>query len=217
MRLVLLGPPGAGKGTQAKHIARHYGIPNISTGEIFRSNVAEMTELGDLAKSYMDEGDLVPDDVTIAMVRDRLGRDDTEPGFLLDGFPRTVPQAEAFGGILDEYDVALDAVLKLQVDDDEVVHRLSGRRVCRSCGHAFHIEFDRPTREGVCDICGGELYQRDDDKPETIRRRLDVYHAQTRPLVEYYQARDLLRWVIGTGAVDEVTARAIEALEQPVA
>jgi adenylate kinase len=217
MRLVLLGPPGAGKGTQAKHIARHYGIPNISTGEIFRSNVAEMTELGDLAKSYMDEGDLVPDDVTIAMVRDRLGRDDTEPGFLLDGFPRTVPQAEAFGGILDEYDVALDAVLKLQVDDDEVVHRLSGRRVCRSCGHAFHIEFDRPTREGVCDICGGELYQRDDDKPETIRRRLDVYHAQTRPLVEYYEARDLLRWVIGTGAVDEVTARAIEALEQPVA
>jgi adenylate kinase len=217
MRLVLLGPPGAGKGTQAKHIAGHYGIPNISTGDIFRSNVAEMTELGDLAKSYMDEGELVPDDVTIAMVRERLGRDDTEPGFLLDGFPRTVPQAEAMNDILDEYDVGLDAVLKLQVDDDEVVRRLSGRRVCRSCGHAYHIESNRPTHDGVCDICGGELYQRDDDQPETIRRRLDVYHAQTRPLVEYYEARDLLRWVVGTGAVDEVTARAIEALEQPVA
>jgi adenylate kinase len=216
MRLVLLGPPGAGKGTQAKRVAGHYGIPNISTGDIFRSNVAEMTELGELAKSYMDEGDLVPDDVTIAMVRERLGRDDTDPGFLLDGFPRTVPQAEAMNGILDEYDIALDAVLKLQVDDDEVVRRLSGRRVCRSCGHAFHIEFDPPTREGICDICGGELYQRDDDRPETIRRRLDVYHAQTRPLVEYYETRDLLRFVIGTGAVDEVTARAIEALEQPV-
>jgi adenylate kinase len=217
MRLVLVGPPGAGKGTQAKHIARHYGIPNISTGDIFRSNVAEMTELGELAKNYMDEGDLVPDDVTIAMVRERLGRDDTEDGFLLDGFPRTVPQAEALNGILDEYDVALDAVVKLQVDDEEVVRRLSDRRVCRSCGHAYQIEFDPPTREGVCDICGGELYQRDDDRPETIRRRLDVYHAQTRPLVEYYRARELLRMVIGTGAVDEVTARAIEALEQPVA
>jgi adenylate kinase len=217
MRLVLVGPPGAGKGTQAKRIARYYGIPNISTGDIFRSNVAEMTELGELAKSFMDEGELVPDDVTIAMVRDRLGRDDTEPGFLLDGFPRTVPQAEALNGILDDYDAALDAVVKLQVDDEEVVHRLSGRRICRSCGHAYHIEFDRPTRDGVCDLCGGELYQRDDDRPETIRRRLDVYHAQTRPLVEYYKARDLLRMVIGTGAVDAVTTRAIEALEQPVA
>lgn len=217
MRLVLVGPPGAGKGTQAKHIAAHYGIPNISTGDIFRSNVAENTELGELAKSFMDEGELVPDDITIAMVRDRLGRNDTEPGFLLDGFPRTVPQAEAMNGILDEYGVALDAVVKLQVDDEEVVHRLSGRRVCRNCGHAFHVEFDPPAKEGVCDLCGGELYQRDDDRPETIRRRLEVYHAQTRPLVEYYTSQDLLRVVVGTGTVTEVTARAIAALELPAA
>lgn len=217
MRLVLVGPPGAGKGTQAKHIAAHYGIPNISTGDIFRSNVADVTELGELAKNYMDEGDLVPDDVTIAMVRERLGRKDTEAGFLLDGFPRTVPQAEAMNGILEEYGVALDAVVKLQVDDEEVVHRLSGRRVCRTCGHTFHVEFDPPAKEGVCDLCGGDLYQRDDDRPETIRRRLEVYHDQTRPLVEYYESRDLLRFVLGTGTVTEVTARAIDALEQPAA
>jgi adenylate kinase len=217
MRLVLVGPPGAGKGTQAEHIAAHYGIPNISTGDIFRANVAEETELGKLAKSYMDEGELVPDDVTIAMVRERLGRDDTAKGFLLDGFPRTVPQAEALTGILDEYGVALDAVLKLRVDDEEVVRRLSGRRICRSCGRAFHVEFDRPSKPGVCDTCGGELYQRDDDRPETIRRRLEVYHEQTRPLVEHYEARDMLRIVLGTGTVAEVTARAIDALEQPAA
>lgn len=217
MRLVLVGPPGAGKGTQAEHIAAHYGIPNISTGDIFRANVAEQTELGKLAKSYMDEGDLVPDDVTIAMVRDRLGRDDTGNGFLLDGFPRTVPQADALAGILDDYDVALDAVLKLAVDDEEVVHRLSGRRICRSCGRAFHVEFDPPDTADVCDTCGGELYQRDDDRPETIRRRLEVYHAQTRPLVEFYESLDLLRIVPGTGTVAEVTTRAIDALDQPVA
>jgi adenylate kinase len=217
MRLVLLGPPGAGKGTQAEHIARHYEIPEISTGEIFRANVAERTSLGEIAKSYMDEGDLVPDDVTIAMVRDRLGRDDTKSGFLLDGFPRTVPQAEALSRMLDEFAVHLDAVLKLQVDDDEVVHRLSGRRICRSCGRTFHIEFDPSKEAGVCDACGGELYQRDDDKPETVRRRLQVYHEQTRPLVEHYEARGLLRVVVGTGTVGEVTKRAIDALDNPPA
>jgi adenylate kinase len=215
MRLVLLGPPGAGKGTQAEHIADHYGIPNISTGDIFRANVAERTSLGEIAKSYMDEGDLVPDDLTIAMVRDRLGRDDTDGGFLLDGFPRTVPQAEAFSQMLDDLEEPLDAVLKLQVDDDEVVRRLSGRRICRSCGRTFHVELDPPKAEGVCDACGGELYQRDDDKPETVRRRLQVYHEQTRPLVEFYEARGLLRMVAGTGVVSDVTARAIKALDHP--
>lgn len=217
MRVVLVGPPGAGKGTQAEHIAKHYRIPNISTGDIFRANVAERTSLGEIAKSYMDEGELVPDDVTVAMVRDRLGYDDTDHGFLLDGFPRTVPQAESLGALLDELDVPLDVVLKITVDDDEVVRRLSGRRICRSCGRTFHVEFDPPNSEGVCDACGGELYQRDDDKPETVRRRLQVYHEQTKPLVEYYEDRGLLRRVAGTGEVTEVTKRAIEALEQPVA
>ena len=214
MRVVLVGPPGAGKGTQAEHIAKHYRIPNISTGDIFRANVAERTSLGEIAKSYMDEGELVPDDVTVAMVRDRLGYDDTDHGFLLDGFPRTVPQAESLAALLDELDVPLDVVLKITVDDDEVVRRLSGRRICRSCGRTFHVEFDPPNSEGVCDACGGELYQRDDDKPETVRRRLQVYREQTKPLVEYYEDRGLLRRVAGTGEVTEVTNRAIEALEQ---
>ena len=217
MRVVLVGPPGAGKGTQAEHIAKHYRIPNISTGDIFRANVAERTSLGEIAKSYMDEGELVPDDVTVAMVRDRLGYDDTDHGFLLDGFPRTVPQAESLGALLDELDVPLDVVLKITVDDDEVVRRLSGRRICRSCGRTFHVEFDPPSKEDVCDVCGGDLYQRDDDKPETVRRRLQVYREQTKPLVEYYEERGLLRRVMGTGEVTEVTKRAIEALEQPTA
>ena len=217
MRVVLVGPPGAGKGTQAEHIAKHYRIPNISTGDIFRANVAERTSLGEIAKSYMDEGELVPDDVTVAMVRGRLGKDDTDHGFLLDGFPRTVPQAESLGALLDELDVPLDVVLKITVDDDEVVRRLSGRRICRSCGRTFHVEFDPPSAEDVCDVCGGELYQRDDDKPETVRRRLQVYREQTKPLVEYYEDRGLLRRVMGTGEVTEVTKRAIEALEQPTA
>ncbi len=217
MRLVLVGPPGAGKGTQAKHIAAHYGIPAISTGDIFRAHVAELTPLGEIAKSYMDEGELVPDDVTVAMVRDRLSRDDTGAGFLLYGFPRTVPQAESLSAMLDELDVPLDVVLKITVEDDEVVRRLSGRRICRSCGRTFHVEFHPPNTEGVCDVCGGELYQRDDDRPETVRRRLQVYREQTDPLVEYYEDRGLLRRVAGTGEVPEVTKRAIEALEQPVA
>jgi adenylate kinase len=217
MRVVLVGPPGAGKGTQAEHIAKHYGIPAISTGDIFRANVAERTSLGEIAKSYMDEGELVPDDLTVAMVRDRLGRDDTHAGFLLDGFPRTLPQAESLSAMLDELGVPLDAVLKITVDDDEVVRRLSGRRICRSCGRTFHVEFDPPETEGVCDHCGGELYQRDDDRPETVRRRLQVYREQTRPLVEFYENRGLLRMVPGTGPVTDVTKQAIEALEQPAA
>ncbi len=213
MRVVLVGAPGAGKGTQAQYLAKHYGIPQISTGEIFRANIAAQTELGRRAKLYMDAGNLVPDEVTIAIVRDRLAQADTAPGFLLDGFPRTVPQAEALSGILDELQTPLDAVLELQIDDDEVVRRLSGRRTCRKCGHVWHVDFDPPTVPGVCENCGGELFQRDDDLPDTIRRRLEVYAEQTEPLVGFYTSAGLLRSVPASGAVDDVSERAIQALE----
>jgi adenylate kinase len=214
MRLVLVGPPGAGKGTQAKYLARHFGIPQISTGDIFRANVAEQTELGKEAKRYMDAGDLVPDQVTIGMVRDRLSQEDTGPGFLLDGFPRTVPQAEALREMLKDMGRPLDAVLELKVDDEEVVRRLSGRRTCRQCGHVWHVEFDPPTDEGRCDHCGGELFQRDDDQPETVQRRLDVYRRQTAPLADFYRDAGLLCTIDATGPVDGVTKRAIAALER---
>ncbi len=213
MRVVLVGAPGAGKGTQAKFIAEHYGIPPISTGGIFRANVAEHTELGMAAKRYMDAGELVPDEVTIGIVRDRLARDDTQPGFLLDGFPRTVAQAEALEVILTDLNRPLDVVLELQVGDDEIVRRLSGRRTCRKCGHVWHVEFDPPSTDGVCDECGGQLFQRDDDLPETIRRRLQVYASRTQPLVGFYSDAGLLRTISAQGSVDEITKRAIEALE----
>jgi adenylate kinase len=212
MRLVLVGAPGAGKGTQAKYIGQHFDIPAISTGDIFRANLAAKTPLGLEAKRYMDKGDLVPDKVTIGIVRDRLANDDTEPGFLLDGFPRTLPQAEALDEMLHELGIPLDVVLELKADEDEVVRRLSGRRTCRKCGHVWHTEFDPPKQEGVCDICGGELFQRDDDKPETIRRRLQVYNDQTAPLVDYYRDKGLLRTIEAEGRVDDVTRRAIDAL-----
>ncbi len=184
MRLVLVGPPGAGKGTQAQFIAEHLHVPKISTGDIFRANVSSGTPLGVKAKAFMDRGDLVPDDVTIDMVRHRLGEDDARPGFLLDGFPRTVPQAEVLDDMLRESsDTKLDVVLELVVDDDEVVRRLSGRRTCRTCNHIWHVDFDPPQVEGVCDLDGGELYQRDDDKAETVANRLNVYAEQTAPLV----------------------------------
>ncbi len=214
MRLVLVGPPGAGKGTQAKFVARHFKIPPISTGDIFRANVAAQSQLGVKARRYMDAGDLVPDEVTIAMVQDRLGHEDADPGFLLDGFPRTVPQAEALGLILGDLGTGLDAVLELRVDDDEVVRRLSGRRTCHGCGRVWHVEFDKPTVEGRCDVDGGELFQRDDDQPETIRRRLEVYREQTAPLVDHYDGKGLLRTIDAMGPVDEVTTRAISALKQ---
>ena len=213
MRLVLVGPPGAGKGTQAKYLAKHFAIPAISTGDIFRANVMEKTALGLEAKRYMDAGDLVPDEITIAMVRDRLNEADAASGFLLDGFPRTVPQAEALKEMLSELSTPLDAVLELKVDDEEVVRRLSGRRTCRQCGHVWHQEFDPPKEDGVCDKCGGQLFQRDDDKPETIRRRLEVYNKNTAPLVGYYEDQGVLVTIEATGPVDGVTKRAVSALE----
>ncbi len=214
MRLVLVGPPGAGKGTQAQFVASHFAIPKISTGDIFRANVSQGTPLGVEAKKYMDAGDLVPDDVTIGMVRDRLGERDARDGFLLDGFPRNVQQAEVLDGMLPDLGGGLDVVLELVVDDDEVVRRLSGRRTCRSCERVWHLDFDPPTSVGVCDECGGDLFQRDDDKPETVRHRLEVYAEQTEPLVDYYADRRLLFGIDATGPVEDVTERAIAVLRR---
>jgi adenylate kinase len=212
VRIVLVGPPGAGKGTQANFIASHLTIPRISTGDIFRSNVAKNTELGVKAKEYMNRGDLVPDEVTVAMVRDRLAEDDAQPGFLLDGFPRNVPQAETLKKILAELDTRLTVVVELVVDEEEVVRRLSGRRTCRQCERVWHVVYDPPTHEGVCDDCGGELFQRDDDKEEVIRHRLEVYKTQTAPLVAFYADEGILVGIDAAGPVEEVTTRALGAL-----
>ncbi len=213
MRVVLLGPPGAGKGTQAQVIAGRLAVPAISTGDIFRANVSGQTELGRKAKTYMDAGDLVPDEITVAMVKGRLAEPDAKAGFLLDGFPRTVPQAEVLDDILRESaDTKLDVVLELVVDDDEVIRRLSGRRTCRTCNHIWHVDFDPPQEPGVCDLDGGELFQREDDKPVTIANRLDVYAESTAPLVSFYAGRGLLVGIDATGPVDDVTQRAIDAL-----
>jgi adenylate kinase len=212
VRIVLVGPPGAGKGTQAQFIASHLAIPKISTGDIFRYNVSQGTPLGRQAKEYMDRGDLVPDEVTIAMVRDRLGEDDAADGFLLDGFPRNVPQAETLKKQLLDWEQRLTVVLELVVDEDEVVRRLSGRRTCRRCERVWHIMFDPPTRDGICDACGGELFQRDDDREETVRHRLEVYKKQTAPLVSYYADEGILIGIDATGPVEEITERALAAL-----
>jgi adenylate kinase len=212
VRLVLVGPPGAGKGTQAEFIAAHLAVPKISTGDIFRANVAQGTALGVEAKRYMDAGQLVPDEVTINMVRDRLGDADAADGFLLDGFPRTTPQAVALDKLLADLGDGLDLVLELVVDDDEVIRRLSGRRTCHGCGKIWHVEFDPPSRDGRCDRCGGQLFQRDDDKPETIAERLRVYARDTAPLVDYYGAQGKLVGIDATGPVEDVTVRAIDAL-----
>jgi adenylate kinase len=214
VRLVLVGPPGAGKGTQAQFIASHFAVPKISTGDIFRTNVSDGTDLGLEARKYMDAGDLVPDEVTIGMVKDRLSHDDTSEGFLLDGFPRTVQQAVVLDDMLAAHAVGLDVVLELVVDDEEVVRRLSGRRTCRRCGHVWHLDFDPPATEGVCDRCDGELFQRDDDSELTIRHRLEVYADQTSPLIGYYGDRGLLSGVDATGPVEDVTERAINALRR---
>ena len=213
MRLVLIGPPGAGKGTQAHFIASHLSVPRISTGDIFRYNVTNHTELGAMAKEYMDRGDLVPDEVTVAMVRDRLAEDDAKEGFLLDGFPRNVPQAETLKKLLAEMDVKLTVVLELDVVEDEVVRRLSGRRTCRRCERVWHVLYDPPASDGICDDCGGELFQRDDDKEEVIRHRLEVYKSQTEPLVAFYAEEGILAVIDAAGPVEEITSRALAALE----
>jgi len=214
VRVVLVGPPGAGKGTQAQFIASHLAIPKVSTGDIFRYNVSTGTELGREAKAFMDRGDLVPDAVTIAMVESRLAEDDAKSGFLLDGFPRNVPQAETLKKMLVDWDLRVDLVLELVIDHDEVIRRLSGRRTCRKCGRVWHVAFDPPSVFDKCDECGGELFQRDDDREETIRHRLEVYQQQTQPLISYYADEGILLGIDATGPVDDVTDRALLALRR---
>jgi adenylate kinase len=214
VRVVLVGPPGAGKGTQAQFIASHLAIPKVSTGDIFRHNVSAGTDLGRQAKAFMDRGDLVPDEVTVAMVKGRLAEDDAQAGFLLDGFPRNVPQAETLKKILADWGLRLDLVLELVVDHDEVIRRLSGRRTCRKCGRVWHVAFDPPALPDKCDECGGELFQRDDDREETIRHRLEVYQEQTQPLISYYADEGVLLGIDATGPVEDVTERALLALRR---
>ncbi|MET7286149.1 adenylate kinase [Streptomyces sp. NPDC005573] len=214
MRIVLVGPPGAGKGTQAVRLAEQLTIPHISTGDLFRANISRQTELGKLAKSYMDAGNLVPDEVTIAMAKDRMEQGDAENGFLLDGFPRNVSQAEALDALLQDEGITLDAVLDLEVPEDEVVKRIAGRRICRNdSSHVFHVTYSPAKQAGVCDVCGGELYQRDDDSEETVRTRLEVYHTQTEPIIDYYKAQGLVVTISSLGPVDEITQRALAALK----
>ncbi|MFJ5232967.1 adenylate kinase [Kitasatospora sp. NPDC088391] len=215
MRIVLVGPPGAGKGTQAHVLAKTLSIPHISTGDLFRANISQGTPLGVEAKSYMDAGRLVPDEVTIGMAKDRMLQSDAANGFLLDGFPRNLGQAEALDAILAENGIALDGVLDLEVPEDEVVKRIAGRRLCRKDGaHVFHVVYNPPKTEGVCDECGGELYQRSDDTEEAVRVRLEEYHSKTEPIIGYYQEQGLLVTISALGKVDEVTERAVAALEQ---
>ncbi len=214
MRIVLVGPPGAGKGTQAEFIAAHLAIPKISTGDIFRANVSQGTPLGAEAKKYMDAGDLVPDEVTIAMVEDRISRPDAAAGYLLDGFPRNLSQAKVLDDMLLKLGTGLDMVMELVVDDDEVVRRLAGRRTCRACGRIWHLDFDPTAVPDTCDACAGQLFQRDDDREATIRHRLEVYAEQTAPIVGYYADRSVLVGVDATGPVEDVTDRAIAALRR---
>lgn len=206
MKIILMGPPGAGKGTQAEKLVELYQIPHISTGDMFRKAQKDGTELGLKAKRYMEKGQLVPDEVTVGIVKERLAEEDCKDGFLLDGFPRTVQQADALDGILKELDMALDRVINIEVDKSFLVDRLTGRRVCRSCGATFHVTNKVPKVEGVCDKCGGELYQRNDDKIETVSNRLDVYAAQTAPLIEYYQSKGIMSSIDGSRSMEDVLA-----------
>jgi adenylate kinase len=204
LNLILIGPPGAGKGTQADRLRADFQLPFISTGDMLRANVKEGTELGKQAKGYMDAGDLVPDDLIVAMAAERLQHEDAQDGFILDGFPRTLEQAKALGKQLSELNRRVTAALLIDVPDEELINRLSGRRVCVKAGHNYHVEFDPPKREGVCDQDGSRLIQRDDDKPEVIRNRLQVYHDQTEPLIEYYDEQGVMRRIDGTRPPVEV-------------
>ena len=207
MNLILLGPPGAGKGTQAKKMVDAYGIPQISTGDMLREAVKNQTQLGMEAKKFMDAGQLVPDEVVIGLVTARLSKPDTDKGFMLDGFPRTVPQAGELDKVLADLKKDLDHVVSIEVANEELMGRLTGRRTCKACGAGFHVIFDPPKEEGKCDKCSGELYQRDDDNEATVSNRLKVYDTQTKPLIDYYQGKCLLRPVDGVGAIDDIFGR----------
>lgn len=204
MNLILLGPPGAGKGTQAKLISSNFNVPHISTGDIFRANISQNTELGIRAKQYMDKGLLVPDEVTIDIVKDRLTKDDCKNGFLLDGFPRTVKQAEALDEFLNDNGSVIDASILIDVPKENIFERMTGRRVCSKCGASYHIKFNPPKVEGKCDLCGSEVVQRKDDSEETVKERLDVYDKQTQPLVEYYKSKKVLKPVDGAQDINKV-------------
>lgn len=213
MNVIMLGPPGSGKGTQAKRLVEKYSIPQLSTGDLLREAVKSGAGLGAEAKKFMDAGELVPDQVVIGMVKERLAKDDCEKGFILDGFPRTVPQAEALDKTLEEMGKKIDKVINIDVPDKEVAARLSGRRTCKSCGAMYHLEFNQPKKEGVCNKCESELYQRDDDNESTIMSRLAVYHDQTSPLKEYYGGQGLVADIPGVGDINMITKGVIEALE----
>lgn len=206
MKIIMLGAPGAGKGTQAKMIAEKYGIPHVSTGDIFRANIKNGTELGKEAKKYMDQGQLVPDELTVRLLLDRVAQEDCADGYVLDGFPRTIPQAEVLDKALTERGEAVDYAIDVEVPDENIVKRMSGRRACLDCGATYHIEALPPKVEGICDACGSKLVLRDDDKPETVQKRLTVYHDQTQPLIEYYTKKGVLKTVDGTQDAKEVFA-----------
>ncbi len=212
MKIIMLGAPGAGKGTQAKQIAAKYGIPHISTGDIFRANIKNGTELGKKAKEYMDQGLLVPDELTCDLVMDRIHEDDCVKGFVLDGFPRTIPQAEALTAALEKNGEKMEYAIDVNVPDENIVNRMSGRRACLDCGATYHIVAIPPKTEGICDNCGAKLVLRDDDKPETVQKRLDVYHEQTQPLIDYYNKAGILKTVDGTLPMEEVFNEIVKIL-----
>ena len=198
MKIIMLGAPGAGKGTQAKMIAEKYSIPHVSTGDIFRANIKNGTELGKQAKEYMDAGKLVPDELTVKILLDRVAKDDCKNGYVLDGFPRTIPQAEVLEDALNKLNDKIDYAIDVNVPDENIIKRMSGRRACLKCGASYHIVSNPPRKEGICDVCGEPLVLRDDDKPETVKNRLDVYHKQTQPLIDFYSERNILKTVDGT-------------------
>ncbi len=212
MKIIMLGAPGAGKGTQAKMIADKYGVPHISTGDIFRANIKNGTELGTEAKKYMDQGLLVPDELTVKILLDRVAQDDCKNGYVLDGFPRTIPQANVLEEALDKLGDKIDYAINVDVPDENIIRRMGGRRACLACGATYHIEHVPPKQEGICDRCGKELILRDDDKPETVKNRLNVYHEQTQPLIEFYESRGVLKSVDGTVDMSDVFAAIVDIL-----
>ncbi len=212
MKIIMLGAPGAGKGTQAKMIAEKYSVPHVSTGDIFRANIKNGTELGKQAKEYMDKGQLVPDELTVKILLDRVAQDDCKNGYVLDGFPRTIPQAEVLDEALTKLSESIDYAINVDVPDENIVKRMGGRRACVTCGATYHIEHVPPKKEGICDKCGSELILRDDDKPETVQKRLSVYHEQTQPLIEYYTGKGILKTVDGTVDMMDVFAAITDIL-----